>query len=277
MKSVGIITEDVASLPEETIKFFDIEIVKTKLFPPEWESAQNLYELMKKTKEVPKTSAPSPAGYLNAYKKVLKNYKEVLVITLSSKLSACYNSAFAARNLFEHPERIFLFDSEQAVAGQGLLVLKAKELIDKGKEVEEVLKDLETLKRKIKIFGYLKTTYWAEKQGRINKKLAFVFKMLKSFGIHPYFGIKKGKVGFSGFNFWKKDEIDAIVHQLKQEIKRGNIKIGINYTDNFKIALKLKERIENELKKEVLFLSLVPPIVGANSGPGTLVVGSLTL
>jgi hypothetical protein len=30
---------------------------------------------------------------------------------------------------------------------------------------------------------------------------------------------------------------------------------------------------EKELKSQVLFCSLVPPIVGVNSGPGTLIVG----
>jgi fatty acid-binding protein DegV len=53
--------------------------------------------------------------------------------------------------------------------------------------------------------------------------------------------------------------------------KKGKIRVGINYTDNGDIGLKLKEKLEKDLKAEVLFVSMVPPIVGANSGPRTLI------
>jgi DegV family protein with EDD domain len=226
---------------------------------------------MAETKATPKTSAPSPKDYLAAYKKALENSEKALVITISSKLSACYNSAFQAKELFEDSSRIFLFDSYQAVAGQGLLVIKAAELIREGKEIEEIIRILENLKKKIKLFGFLKTTYWPEKIGRINSKMATAFRILKGLGIQPYFGIKNGKISFSGFNFWTADEFGAIFNQLKNQAKKGKIRVGINYTDNIDLAYKLKERLERELKAEIAFLSIVPPIVGANSGPGTLI------
>jgi DegV family protein with EDD domain len=270
---IGIITEDVCSLPERMIRDFGIEIVKTKLYFPEWEKfpEKNLYQLMAETKATPKTSAPPPGDYLRAYKKVLENHEMALVITLSSKLSACYNSAHQAREIFNEPEKIFIFDSWQTVAGQGLLVLRAIELIGEGKEIEEILKELENLKKKIKFFGFLKTTYWAEKTGRVKHWQTIVFQILKGLGVRPYLGIKDGVVKLTGFNLWTADEFEAMFNQLKHQAKKGKIRVGINYTDNPDIALKLKEKLEKDLKAEVLFVSMVPPIVGANSGPGTLI------
>jgi DegV family protein with EDD domain len=118
---IGIITEDVCSLPERMIRDLGIEIVKTKLYFPDWEKfpEKNLYQLMKETRATPKTSAPPPGEYLKAYRKLVKDFEKILVITVSSKLSACYNSAHQAREQFEEPEKIFIFDSWQAVAGQG--------------------------------------------------------------------------------------------------------------------------------------------------------------
>lgn len=271
-KKIGIITEDVCSLPEKLIRVFKIEIVKTKLFFPELEKfpEKNLYQLMKETKTTPKTSAPSPGNYLSAFKKLDKDFEKILVITVSSKLSACFNSAFQARELFERPEKIFIFDSQQAASSQGLLVLKAAELINKNKDINEILKVLENLKNKIEFFGFLKTTYWAEKNGRVKKWQGIVFKTLKFLGIQPYLGIKDGIVKLTGFNFWTPDEFEAMFNQLKYVAKKGEIVVGINYTDNIEFALKLKEKIEKELRSEVLFCSLVPPIIGANSGPGTI-------
>jgi hypothetical protein len=270
---IGIITEDVCSLPERMIRDFGIEIVKTKLYFPEWEKfpEKNLYQLMKETRTTPKTSAPPPGEYLKAYRKLAKDFEKILVITVSSKLSACYNSAHQAREQFEDSEKIFIFDSWQAVAGQGLLVLKAVELIKGGKEINEILRELEVLKRKIQFFAFLKTTYWAEKIGRVKKWQGIVFQILKALGIQPYLGIKNGVVKLTGFNLWTYDEFEAMFNQLKHQAKKGKLKVGINYTDNVDFAMGLKERVERELNSEVLFVSLVPPIVGANSGPGTLI------
>ena len=285
-EKIGLVVDDICSLPEKIINKYQIEIVKTKLYFPEWEKfpKKNLYQVMKETKAYPKTSAPSPGDYLKAYKKLLENYEKVLVITLSSKLSATYSSAFQAKNLMPDPSKIVVFDSLAAVVPEGLLVISATELIRQGENLGEILKILEILREKVKFFGFLETTYWVEKVGRMTHWQGIAFQILKGLGIQPYLGLKKGKVGLTGFNFWTRDFLKAIFNQIKHQVhphakfwcggkKKSKIRVGINYTDNIELAYKLKEKLEKELGVEVLFTSLVPPIVGANSGPGTLITG----
>ena len=279
-KKIGLVTDDICSLPEKLVNQYQIEIVKTKLFFPEWEKfpERNLYQMMKETKATPKTSAPSPGDYLKAYKKVLERLEKVLVITLTSKLSATYNSARQAKELMSDPSKIIIFDSWQASVPEGLLILKAAELIKQGKNIEEIVKTLENLREKVKLFGFLETTYWIEKIGRMSHWQATAFKVLKGLGVQPMIGIKKGKVGLTGFNFWTKDVFKALFNQLRHQAKKAKkIQVGINYTDNIDLAYKLKEKVEKELGAEVLFISLAPPIVGANSGPGTLLAGCLPI
>jgi len=287
---IGLVADDICSLPEKMVSQYQIEIVRTKLSFPEWEKfpEKNMYQVMEETRAYPKTSAPSPGDYLKAYKKALavpgeprpagrENFDEVLVITLSSKLSATYNSARQAKELMPDPSKITIFDSLQASVSEGLLVLKAAKLINEGKNIEEILKFLEHFQKKVKLVGFLETTYWVEKIGRMSHWQATAFKFLKSFGIQPYIGIKKGKVGLIGFNFWTRDSFKAIFNQLKHEVKKtGKAQVGINYTDNIDTAHRLKEKVEKDLKNEVAFVSLVPSIVGANSGPGTLLAGTIS-
>jgi DegV family protein with EDD domain len=277
-RRVGLIVDDVCALPEKIINDFQIEIVKIKLYFPEWDKfpEKNLYQIMKGTKAGPKTSAPSPGDYLKAYKKTLEKFEKVLVITLSSKLSATYSSALQAREFMPDPSRIEIFDSLAAATPEGFLTLRAAELIQEGKELQEILKILDALREKIKLFGFLKTTHWVEKIGRISPWLVAAFKILKILGVQPMLGLKKGKVGLTGFNFWTKDTFKALFHQLKSQSKKtGKLRVGINYTDNIESAYQLKEKLEKELSAEVAFISLVPPIIGANSGPGTLIAGCL--
>jgi len=278
-QKIGLVVDDICSLPEKILAEFQIEVVKMKLYFPEWEKfpEKNLYQLMKETKAHPKTSAPSPGDYLKAYKKLLEKFEKVLVITLTSRLSATYSSARQAKELMQEPSKIEIFDSLQASAPEGLLALRAAELIREEKRIEEILKILENLREKVKLFGFLETTYWVEKIGRMTRWQGKTFKILKGLGIQPMIGIKKGKVGLTGFNFWTRDILEAIFNQLKHQAKKSKIRVGINYTDNIDLAYKLKEKVEKELGAEVLFTSLAPPIIGANSGPGTLLTGCLSV
>ena len=105
-----------------------------------------------------------------------------------------------------------------------------------------------------------------------------VFKILKAMGIQPMIGIRKGRVGLTGFNFWTKDPLQAVFNQLKHlKRKYKKIEIGMNYTNNIDLAYKLKEKLEKNLGTKVVFTSLTPPIVGANTGPGTLLAGCLPI
>ena len=76
---IGLVVDDICSLPEKIIEGYQIEIVKTKLFFQEWEKfpEKNLYQIMRETRAHPKTSAPSPGDYLKAYKKALERFEKV--------------------------------------------------------------------------------------------------------------------------------------------------------------------------------------------------------
>lgn len=277
---IGLVVDDICSLPSKIIKDNQIEVIETKLFLKEAKkySKDNIYEIMKERQIIPKTSAPSPGQFISAYKKSFLKNNKIIVIVLSSKLSGTLNSACQAKKLIPFSSKIEIIDSLSAVAAEGLLVLKAIEIIKEKNNIKKIKKELEQFKKKIKLCGFIENTFWVEKIGRITKKRAFGFKFLKAFGIMPILGIKKGEVGIIGFNFWTTKTEKAIFHQLKKEAKKAEkegkkLKVGINYTDNKNLAVWLKEKLKKELGVKVLFSSLVPLIVGANSGPGTLIAG----
>lgn len=273
--NIGLVTDDICTLPQEIIEKHQIEVVRTKLIFPELSKfpGENMYKVMDRTKIHPKTSAPSPGDYLKAYRKQFQRFKKILVVTLSKLLSATFNSARDARLLTSSPEDIVIVDSKQVVAAEGLVVLRAKQLIDKGLEVHQIKSQLTSEEKEFRMLGFLKTTYWVEKIGRMSSWQGRVFELLKRIGIQPVIGTKKGKVSLVGFNFWDKETVSALLSQLKRESKHREIVVGINYTDNKEIAFQLKQRVEEELAANIIFVSEAAPIIGANSGPGTLLVG----
>ncbi|MDO7206209.1 DegV family protein [Paraclostridium bifermentans] len=60
--------------------------------------SDTFYNRMASSKELPKTSCPSPEKFVNVYD---CEEEEILVLTLSSKLSATYSTAVLAKNMFE--------------------------------------------------------------------------------------------------------------------------------------------------------------------------------
>lgn len=278
MKSIGLVIDNISSLPREIIKGNDIKTVKINLdFPPLEENPnRNLYDLMEQTDTFPKTAAPSPGSFLKAYREALEDNNEVLVITLSSELSAIYDSACQGRRMLSDPSKVKILDSRQVSVAEGLLVLKAAKLIKQKEDINEIVKELKQTRVRIQTFILTKDIKWTKKTGRVSSFQAKGFNFLKNVGINPIMKIKEGKVSFGGFNFISNDPLEILFRALKkQKDKYGNLEVGLNYTNNINLTNRLKEKVERDLKTEVLFVSSTPVVIGAHTGPGTIIAGSI--
>ena len=81
----------------------------------------NINEMFKdldESKVAGKTSCPSPYDF----SKTFEGAKHIIVITISSKLSGCYNSAMAAKDMYEGDADIFVIDSKLVAGAMRILV-----------------------------------------------------------------------------------------------------------------------------------------------------------
>ena len=283
--SIGIVTEDISSLLPKIVERYQIELVPIKFDWPELEkfSGQNVYQKIREawrlgSKTLPKTSQATPKSYLDAFKKQLQKFDKVLCLTVSSKVSGCYNSAIQAREMLpdNEKERIFILDTLNAAAGQALLVLKAIELIQEQREINEIIEEIKNLIPEIHLYLIFQDPKGVESIGRITKSQANWIRRMKKLGIHPIIELREGVLGRGGIIF-AKDETEAIFKKIQKESKKERkmgrrIRVIINHADNLEGAKKLKEMLK-EIGAEVSFISEGPPIVCAVTGPGTLLVG----
>jgi DegV family protein with EDD domain len=283
--SIGIVTEDVASILPKILERYQIEIAKTNFEWPELEKieGENIYQKIKKAYEMkietrPKTAQPSPGEYLEAFKKQLKNFEKVLCLSVSSGLSGCYNCAIEAREMLPEKERkkVFVFDTLHGAAGQALFILRAIELIQEQREIEEIVEELKKLIPKTQTYVIFADLKGIEFIGRITKSQANWIRRMKKLRIQPIMKIKDGILTKGGTVF-AKDEPEALFKKIKKESKKDRksgkkIRVIINHADNLEGAKKLKGLLK-EIGAEVSFISEGPPIVCAVTGPGTLIVG----
>jgi len=282
--SIGIVTEDITDLPQKILERYQVETVKVILDWPEGENlpGENIYQKMREAdkrgiKTFPKTSQAVPKSYLEAFQKQLEKFNKVLCITITSKISGCYNSACQAKEMLKAEEkgRVYILDSLQAAASQALLVLRAIELIQEQREIAEVIEEIKKLIPRTYLWISLEDPKWLEAGGRASKSQANWVRRMKKINLHPLITIKDGVVTKGGIVF-AKDMAEALFKKISKESRkarkqRKRIRVIIGQADNPEGAEKLRKMLK-EIKAEVPFISLASPVVCAHTGPGTLIV-----
>ena len=161
------------------------------------------------------------------------------------------------------------------------MVLKAIELIQEKKELTEIIKTLKDLIPKTHLYAALKDPKWLEAGGRITRSQANWIRRMKKIHFHPLLQIKEGAASKAGI-VWAKDISEALFKKIlkeSQKIRKKGIRIRtvINHANNLKGAEKLKKMLKEEIKAEVAFISSAPAVVGAHTGPGTLIAAWMPL
>ena len=289
MEKIGIITDEAADLPKDIVEKHQIAIVPVKMDWPEIENlpGENTFQKMRELekqgiKSFGKTSQPSPKDFLDAFQKQLERFDNIVCITLTSKLSGTYNSAIQAKNFLEieKQEKVFIIDSLSVTGGQTLLILKAIDLIQEGdgKEVKEIIKELEEFVPQIHLYVMLEDPKWIEALGRISHLVANLMRGLAKVGIRPVLTFKNGVLVPAGVKTGAKEMPVGLLKQLEADIKKfkmedRKIRVIITHGDNLEGAQKLKEMIWGKFKNaEIVFLNIINNVVGVPAGPNALTI-----
>jgi len=280
--SIGLVTEgNVTLLPQKILERYQIETVDAIVDWPEGENlpGENIFQKMREAdkrgiKTFPKTSQATLKSYLDAFQKQLKKFEKVLCISITSKLSGCYNSACQAREMLEEKERVYILDTLQAAASQALLVLRAIELIQEQREINEVIDEIKKLIPSTHLYVLFEDPKWIEAGGRVTKSQANWIRRMKKLNLHPLMTIKDG-IATKGGIIFAKDMAEALFKKISKESQKARkegkrIRVIISHADNLEGAEKLRQMLK-EIKAEVPFISLASPVMAAHSGPGTLI------
>ena len=141
---------------------------------------EELFDYVKQTGELPKTAAVSIEEYKEFFGELLKEYDNVIHFSLSSSASSSYNNAF---NASKECKGVYVVDTKALSTGQALLMLKASDMLNEGKEVEEVYNNVVELTSKVQTSFVVDTLDYLAKGGRCSSVALVASKILK---IHPY-------------------------------------------------------------------------------------------
>jgi DegV family protein with EDD domain len=151
---------------------------------------QNIFDHVAQTNTLPKTSAPSIEDFREFFQTLTANGDEVIHFNISSKASASWEHAAQAAEDFGGKVRII--DSHALSSGQGLLVMKALDLRDEGKNAEEIEWTINNLRDKVNTSFVPDRLDYLYKGGRCSKMEMYGANILR---IHPMIVMTEGQLG----------------------------------------------------------------------------------
>lgn len=209
---IALVTDSIADLPSELIESYQIHMVPISLMINEQNYFDKLtirnerfYQIMDQKGVYPTSSQPNIKTLENLFSFLSTYHKEIIVLTVSQKMSGTYSVFVEAAKKFPDT-RIQVINSKQNSGAEGLLVLKAAELIDQGKSFDEVVEGVEKTIPQSRILVSVKTLKYMIRSGRLKKAKKVVAQALN---LKPIISIDEHGEGIifdKGFNIRTVDK-----------------------------------------------------------------------
>jgi len=270
--TTAVVVDSTTSLPEGVQDRPDIRVVPlTFSFGPEETytdkvdlSDAQFYEKLKKALVFPTTAQPSVGSFTEAYES-LYTYDNILVLTLSSKLSGTYNSATTAAKVIKRPVEVL--DTKSAEMGSGLILLEALRVLDEGGTFEEVRQAAEVAIRSCNILFAVGTLEYLEKSGRIGRAQRLLGTALD---IRPVLRGEDGEVVPHKRARGRKRQLAALLEETKPVVQAGR-PLAYGHAD----ALGALAELRRSLGVKGRFVAEISGVVGSHVGPGAYGVAYL--
>jgi len=275
LKEYALVTDSASDISKEFAKKYNINVVPIYIHYNGKEykdgvdiDSNQIYTLQKEKKAIFNSSSPSPHDFAQVYEKLLKEYKKIFSIHISSKLSAVIKSARIARGLIKAEKRIKIFDSLSGAMGTGFMVLTAARSILKKYSCDKILFLLNFLRDNIKMYGTIDTLKYLQRSGRVPAIASLISGILK---IKPMLGIKNGIVEMIGIAVTRRGSLAEIARRVIKDFKKERwVIVSIIHTLSFKESKRIMKKIQSSLNCVDTMITECTPVIGAHTGPGLI-------
>lgn len=196
MSKVKITADTVCDLSEELKQRYDISTVPLYVTKGD-ETLRDGVEITRKevfdhyrtTGKLCSTSAVNVEDFYDFFKKELEGYDELIVITISSEFSSCFQNACIAAEDFEG---VYVVDSRNLSTGEGLVAVSAAKLAQQGLSAGEIVTKLQQeIIPKVDASFFVANVEYLHKGGRCSSIAALGANLLK---LRPCIDVTEGRM-----------------------------------------------------------------------------------
>ena len=237
------------------------------------ESIRAIYDAMREGKLL-KTSQVTPEMWETCFRELLQAGHDVLTIAFSSGLSGTCSAAFMAAEEVraDYPDRkLYVIDSLQASAGEGLMVYYALENRAKGMSIDENAAWIEKNVQNFIAWFTVNDLMHLHRGGRVSAASAIVGSLVR---IKPIMRVdENGKLAVYEKCPGRKRSIRVLADKIKADIVHPeNQIITISHGDCAEEAQQLADLLKESLPVKDVRISFVGSVIGAHTGPGVIAV-----
>ncbi|MDE6589590.1 MAG: DegV family protein [Oscillospiraceae bacterium] len=214
---------------------------------------------------LPSTAAVNIADYQALFSELSPKHEAVLHITIGSEFSCCFQNAQVAAEDFPN---VYVVDSQNLTAGQGLLVLEAAEAAERGDSIQDILAMLDSLISKVDTTFVVDKLDYLAKGGRCSSVVALGANLLK---LKPCIVLADGKmtVGKKYRGSFDKILPDYVRDQLSGKDVRTN-RIVIVHTRCDPAIPAAVEQVVREFGFQEIIHTVAGSTISCHCGPNTL-------
>lgn len=283
MREFVITTESNNDMPKEYLEANGIGViphyytVEEDTYGGEWPelTIEEFYAAMRAGKKVG-TMASNPAVIADMFGAYAKEGKDILHISFSAALSGGFNNvSVGARDICEENPgmKAIVVDTRSASIGEGVLIMKAVEMRDAGKSIEETAAAVQELADHLFVQFTVEKLEYLQRGGRLSKGSAVLGTLAN---VKPVLYIDpEGRLVPLTKVRGRKKSFATMVDNVAEKMgsyKDKQIKIGIMHGDCEEDANYLKTLLQERFGYADDMFLIVPigPSIGAHSGPGTI-------
>lgn len=276
MAKIRIVTDSTADIPRTMQEGLTIVPLKVHFGEKTYLDgitiqADEFYDKLTKSEQLPTTSQPSPQEFVNAYRQIQEEAGDdvhILSFHLSSSLSGTFQSAKLAQDMLAEEIDITVIDTKKASYGIGMLVAQVQEAINLGRSKEECIALAEQLIDNIATFFMVDTLEYLQKGGRIGRASAVLGSLLN---IKPILSLNEEGVVYPLDKVrGSKKAIKRIIQAIREFTEGYDLQLAICHAQAIEQAEELKRNLIEEFSVENVLLTDIGPVIGTHVGPKTL-------
>ncbi len=277
MNRVAVVTDSVASLPQEVIDKYNIHIIPVRLtiegkvyrdtdedLPPE------VVHEFQRLPQIDTTPWP-PEFYFREYEKLNQKADNIVHVVCFSQFTSTISLAKAGAKMAQEaiPRlKIEVFDSATATMAQGFIALAAARAAARGKDINGVVEAADAIKLKVNSIFAFDTLNYLARTGRINKLAAWASSLLK---VKPLVGLSHGEAHPLSLVRSRSQAIRNIVKTMRGSIESEKpLHVAIMDVECPHEAEELANMVKEQFKPAELYITQFTPVMQIVTGSDIL-------
>jgi DegV family protein with EDD domain len=273
-RPVAMVTDTSADLPDALLDRYRIAMVPLQVvfgdstFRDRVElKPEEFYRRLRTSAELPTTSQPAPADFIQAFRDAGHEGDEVVAVLLGSSLSGTFNAAQAALRA-GNLHGIHLVDSLSASLGVGLLALRGAELAAAGWNGQRIAEELRRIRGQA---GMLLTVDRYDnllRSGRISRGKAWLAGMLD---VKPILSLDPAGRVIPLERVRGRENVEGrVLALLDQRLtpRPRVVRFGVAHADAPEVGQRIRAALVKRYQPKDCLVSLATGVLGTHVGPG---------